>query len=146
MGNSACYLDSNICIAYLQHPHVFHAKAVEILINLRKKHIVPIISPLVLDETTHIILRDARLKKKSNQILKIKKEIKKLLSVPFLRLINPPLENQKQLKIFEFMEKFKLKPRDAYHLLTMKANHVKYFASFDDDFKAVFSRGILQKF
>jgi len=145
MGNSACYLDSNICIAYLQEPHVFHDKAVEIFINLRKRHIAPIISPLVLDETTHIILRDARIKKKFNHISKIKNGIKKLLSIPFLRLINPPLENQKQLKIFEFMEKFKLKPRDAYHLLTMKVNHVKYFASFDDDFEAVFSKGILQK-
>lgn len=146
MGKSTCYLDSNICIAYLQRPHLFHVKAEEILINIRRNNIVPIISPLVLDETTHILLRDAKLKKQSGRIQLIKNGIKEFLSLPLLRIVNPPLENKKQLKIFEYMEKFKLKPRDAYHLLIMINNKINLLATFDNDFDSVFSTGLAKKF
>jgi predicted nucleic acid-binding protein len=146
MGKSACYLDSNICIAYLQSPHLFHAKAGEILINIRRNSITPIISPLVLDETTHILLRDAKLIKQSGYFRLIKNGIRELLSLPLLRIVNPPPDSKKQLKIFEYMEKFNLKPRDAYHLLIMTHNKINLLATFDSDFDSVFSVGQVKRF
>ncbi|MBI5356067.1 hypothetical protein HZB78_00445 [Candidatus Collierbacteria bacterium] len=44
------------------------------------------------------------------------------------------------------MEKFKLKPRDAYHLLAMQSNKIKHFATFGSDFDLVFSVGAVKRF
>lgn len=44
------------------------------------------------------------------------------------------------------MEKFVLKPRDAYHLLTMKENRIRFFATFDKDFELVFRKGVVLEF
>ena len=48
-----------------------------------------------------------------------------------------------QLKVINYMQKYHLKPRDAYHLLTIMENNIDGFATFDNDFNKVFSAKIL---
>jgi len=53
-------------------------------------------------------------------------------------LVNSPTGLKDQIKVVEYMEKYNLCPRDAYHLLTMIYNKIDSFATFDTDFNKVF--------
>lgn len=142
---ASCYLDANVCVAYLQLPHVFHSQALNLLKKIRSEKISPSISPLCLDETIHILLRDGQANKVPKYLSITRQHIAKLLRVPKLTIVNPPHDPKSQLKTFKFIKTFNLKPRDAYHLLIMKHHKIKHFATFDNDFDLVFaSRAISQ--
>ena len=38
------------------------------------------------------------------------------------------------------MERYNLRPRDAFHFVTAIENKIQYFATFDNDFEEVFKR------
>lgn len=141
MANS-CFLDANICISYIQLPHQFHEKAVTLISKLIQTQIIPTVSPLVLDEFLYIIKRDYQYK----NILKVKAHLAELLSIPNLLILNPSSEVKQQLKVVDLMNKFSLKPRDAYHLMTVQTQKIKYFATFDNDFSQVFKEKVLKRF
>ncbi|MBI2008181.1 type II toxin-antitoxin system VapC family toxin [Candidatus Amesbacteria bacterium] len=141
-----CYLDANICVAYIQKPHVFHAQSRQLLKDIRLKKLTPLVSPLCLDETIHILLRDGRQKKIPNYLSIARQQIARLLKIPNLAIVNPPENKTSQLKIFRLIKAYKLKTRDAYHLLTAKHHKIKYFATFDHDFDLVFSTKSLKQF
>lgn len=134
----SCYLDSNICIAFLQRVHPFHHQSVELMKSLVNHKSALILSPLTLDETIHILVRDARMLKVPQSESKIKRQIVALFKLPRISLLNPPDLPKLNLRIFSYLMKYKLKPRDAYHLLIMKFHKIKHFATFDSDFNLVF--------
>lgn len=146
MAKNKCYLDSNVLIAFLEKPHQFHRQAVKILVRAATEQIGVCISPLTLDETIHIILRDLRLKRVNKSEEKVAGEIKKLWKIPLIELVNPPDDKKPLTGIPNLIKKYKLRSRDAFHLLTMKFHKIKYFATFDTDFDLVFSDTGIRKF
>ena len=75
----------------------------------------------------------------------MKSVLVKILEIPSLEICSPPTDKPSQLKIVQFMDSFQLRPRDAYHLLIMQANEIEEFATFDSDFRRVFSAKALKK-
>ncbi len=135
-----CFLDANICISFVQNPHQFHDRAVSTLEHIIKLRFTPVVSPLVLDEFIYIIKRDYG----SKSLVNTKDRLSELLSIPNLMIVNPSPEPKQQVKILDLVAKYNLKPRDAYHLMTMQTNKIKYFATFDNDFSKVFKGRVLK--
>lgn len=135
-GNN-CYLDANTLIYFLQKDSPFHQKAKNLIKTIRTSQLCPTISPLCLDEFLYNFPG-----KQTQKFL----AFKKILKLPNLNIINPPIDPQSQIRILKIIKKFNLGPRDSYHVLTMKHNKIKYFATFDHDFDLVFSAKILKQF
>lgn len=95
-----------------------------------------LISPLCLDEFIYNF--------PGNQKQKFQ-AFEKVLKFPNLIIVNPPTDIKSQVKIIKIMKRFNLGPRDSYHILTMKYNKIKYFATFDHDFDLVFSTQTLKQ-
>lgn len=141
----SCYLDSNILIYYQDQGSPFYQQTQEMIGRLVKNGFSLIISPLVLDE--YIYNTFASSDKASKEKMKvIKLSLGEILKLPGLKIINPPLEIKKQLRVLKLMEKFSLKPRDAYHLLIALESKIKYLATFDHDFDRAFAKGTVKKF
>ncbi len=142
---SSCYLDSNILIYYQDRGSPFYQQTQEMIGRLVKDGLSLVISPLVLDEYIYNTFASSdKTSKEKMQVIKL--SLEEILKLPGLKVINPPLEKSKQFEVLRIMEKFSLKPRDAYHLLIALENKIKYLATFDHDFEGVFKKGILKKF
>lgn len=137
-----CYLDANVLVYYKNEESPFFRKADAILHYLVENGWNLFISPLVLDEFLYAIsiLLQKKEPKKSDVFRLLKETLKEVLALPNLKIINPPLTKRAQLKVVPLMEKFNLRPRDAYHLSIMQVNNIQSFATFDDDFRAVFGQ------
>lgn len=109
-GNN-CYLDANTLIYFLQRDSPFHQKAKNLIKTIRTSQLSPTISPLCLDEFIYNFPGSLKQKQAA---------LKKILLLPNLNIINPPADIKSQFQIPKIMTKFKLGPRDAYHLLTMR--------------------------
>ncbi|TSC85770.1 MAG: hypothetical protein G01um101416_789 [Microgenomates group bacterium Gr01-1014_16] len=131
---SSCYLDTNVLLYFVHKDSPFHFDAKKTISRIRKSSVIPVISPLCLDEFIYHLNLDTST---------IKNQVKKILRIPNIQVVNPPNEPRYQLKIPNLMNKFKLKPRDAYHLLTAKHYKIKYF---DHDFDLVFASRTLTQF
>ncbi|MBI4129872.1 type II toxin-antitoxin system VapC family toxin [Candidatus Roizmanbacteria bacterium] len=141
-----CFLDSNILIAFKIEFSPFHTQAIRIITQCIEEKNALVISPLVLDETIHSILQSYRIVRKKFEYTDLRTAITELLLLPTLTIINPPTDNRSQLTVIEYMKNYKLRPRDAYHLLTIKAHEIDSFATFDRDFERVFEKGIVSQF
>lgn len=104
-----------------------------------------VLSSLSLDEYEYTVLRSFN-NPKPEIIKNLKSGFRKLLKISDIKLINPPLEFKKHFKVLNLMQKYNLKPRDAYHLFIMLENKVKFLATFDSDFDKVFASGKIKKF
>lgn len=142
---SRCYLDTNTLLYFTDPAAQFHQRAVELISSLLVQNYALFISPLILDEYFHNAIRFSQVpRKQALQDLKIGfDQIKKLRNIT---LVSSPLELKKQTKVLNFMTWYGLRPRDAYHLFIMKANKIKYFATFDTDFDSLFTKGVIKKF
>lgn len=132
-----CYLDSNILIAFKDESSPFHQLSKEIIKSLIKKSITLVISPLTLDEFLFQIyyLLPSEIKKKREVCFKIlEKALRDILSLPDLKIVSSPVDSRSQLKVVRFMERYNLKPRDAYHLLIVFSQKIERIATFDSDF------------
>jgi predicted nucleic acid-binding protein len=123
------YLDSSFLVALFDDKHEFHTKT-----NLKNSDTF-YISTLTLDETIMTL-------KKSGKSLKD-------INVAFLKL-NPKVTKQttslnKNLQVLEIMQKFNLRPRDAFHVLTCLHNNIIHLATFDTDYSPVFAKKLLLK-
>lgn len=145
--SNSCYLDANFLVYLVQEDDPKHAKTKELLISLISTKVSLYISPLCLDEYIHTLRRSYQARNKK-QIPKnyLTTLIKQVLLLPNLRIINPPVDSKSQLKIVNFLDNFKLRPRDAYHLLTIKHHKIKSIATFDKDFETVFRKSSLKHF
>lgn len=140
-----CYLDANTLLYFTNPAAQFHETAIELISALLIQNYALFISPLILDEYFHNSIRFSQVpRRQALQDLKIGfGKIKKLKNI---NLVYSPLEFTKQTKVLNFMIKYQLRSRDAYHLFIMKENKIKYLATFDDDFENVFKQGLIKKF
>ena len=134
-----CYLDTNFLLYLTDPDSPFHQKAISVFECLVLKSTTLYISPLILDEfiyqfRKYILVRSGP----KGVYIELDRVLGDILSIPNLKIVNSPVLIRYQKEIIKFMEKFNLRPRDAYHLLTMRYNKVEYFLTFDNDFKKVF--------
>lgn len=141
---SLCYLDSNVCISFLQDDHPFRQRAIDVLSLIRRKNMNPVISPLVLDETIHILWRDLSAARVADIATIVRAGIRRVFRIPGLQIVATPTASRAHLAVVRFMERFGLRARDAYHLVTMKSNKVRCVATFDRDFDQAVERGAIR--
>jgi len=132
------FLDSNVLVYYKDELSLFHKEVLSRLEEWMRSGTMFCISPLVLDEFLYVLKFRYKDKKKNEIFQSLKKAVKEILEVPFIELVNSPTGLKDQIKVVEYMEKYDLCPRDAYHLLTMIYNKIDSFATFDTDFNKVF--------
>lgn len=140
-----CYLDANVLICFKNEDSPLFDKAQKLIRNLIKNSYKIYVSPLVVDEFLHPIKFVLEGKKVKDIYPILQKALKDVLSLPNLEIVNFSTKKSVHLEIVSLMEKFNLKPRDAYHLLTMKENKIRFFATLDSDFDLVFKKGAVLK-
>lgn len=141
-----CYLDSNVLVYFQNAGSIGHDESCKLLSKLEHEEVLIFISPLCLDEFIHEMGKNILEKTgQKNYFEKILLVLNSILELPNLLIINPPMDISSQKRIVEIMKEYNLRPRDAYHLLTMQANKIDGFATFDNDFRKVFAAKILQK-
>lgn len=140
-----CYLDSNTLIYWTNELAPLHDKANSIIETIQKNEVDSYLSPLVLDEFLHAMLLRARLNRMEDPHADVMLAIQKMLNLPRIFIINPPTETHYHIEVISLMKTYSLRPRDAYHLLTMQTNGIDGFATFDNDFARVFAANLLEK-
>ncbi len=141
-----CYLDSNVLVYLKNEDSPFFQESSELVLRLKTENANLFISSLCLDEFIHEfgqLLRTGVPQK--HYFASLETGLNSLLQLPDLSIVNPPTGFFHHQKIISLMEKYSLRPRDAYHLLIMQANGIDGFATFDTDFKKVFAAKILTK-
>lgn len=139
-----CYLDSNVLVYFKNEDSPFFAKTTKIVSKLSKSGYFFYISSLVLDEflfQVKYLLRKKHSDKKTNVLLK--EILQDILDLPRLEIVAGGLDKDRYVDIVEYMSKFNLRPRDAFHLKCMKDNDISFFATFDKDFEKVFREKLL---
>jgi len=140
-----CFLDSNLLAYWKNDKALQHHEATKTLLMLREQDVFIFVSPLVLDEFIHAMLLEARNHRSKDPFGDAAVALGDVLRLPLLSIINPPTDMESQKGVIALMKKYGLRPRDAYHLLTMQANDIDGFATFDTDFAKVFSAKLLSK-
>lgn len=140
-----CYLDTNLLLYYSDTDSPFYPQSTDLVSQLLIQKWELLISPLILDEYFHNMIRFSRVSKKE-ALRNLKVSFSRITRLPGIELINPPELMKKQTKVLNMMAKYQLRSRDAYHLFIMRENKIKYFATFDNDFEEVFKKNLLKKF
>ena len=140
-----CYLDSNVLIYFKNSGSVNFSRSRDLLSKLEYEGTLLYISPLCLDEFLYQTSKNLKAVGSKNHFSDLKETLTSVLNLPNISIINPPSEINSQLEVIDLMETFSLHPRDAYHLLTMQANEIDGFATFDTDFRKVFQAKLLIK-
>lgn len=145
--NPKCYLDSNILIYFLDRKSPYHKKTIDLLAKLEPNTYSLFISPLVIDEFLYAIKRILTLEGiQPEQIFNyLGKAFDTIIVLSNLEIAPLSIDKSINRKVIPLMEQFRLRPRDAYHLLTMQENDIDEFATFDNDFKHVFGGKILKR-
>ena len=144
-NTKTCYLDSNALVYLKDISAEQHGECVSVITNLITEGYNLYISPLGIDEFLYVVYFTLRKNKSKAVIKELKNALSSILSLPMLTIINPPLEKSSQVKAIEYMERFSLRPRDAYHLLIMKQHKINNFLTFDSDFDKVFNSGSVKR-
>lgn len=139
----SCYVDANVLIYFHNKLSISHNQAKAIIKQLVEHEYTIYISSLIIDEYLYSSFRLST-EARELRLKKLRRGLNKILQIPGLCLVQPPLEPGKQKMVLAFMRKFGLKPRDAYHLLVMKHNKINTFATFDSDFNEVFKKKMLK--
>ena len=122
------YLDTNFFIFALLDQTKKGDKAREIQKEIIEGKYFAITSPLAMDEVIWVLLKN------SKQHL-IRKTIEDMYAMPNLNVRE--VSSLIPLTALEFMEKCKLKPRDAFHVAIMENFGIKEIVSDDSDFDKV---------
>lgn len=147
MSNTkTCYLDANILVFFKDSSSDQHDQAVGMIEKLVADNFALFTSPLALDEFLYAALHYLRKKNIKDVRTELKDLLSSILKIPNLEIVNPPTDKTDHLKIVDFVTKFFLRPRDAYHLLTIKANKIRCFATLDRDFDKVFDYKFIKKY
>lgn len=141
---ASCYLDANFLVYLKNETSFFHQYSKSLLEKLIEEKFQLIISPLIIDEFLHSLILIFRRVRVKNLESKLRKNLKEILNLPNLKIVNSPIEPEKQLKIIRFIIKYNLRPRDAYHLLTMQEHKISHFVTFDNDFEKVFGKKLIK--
>ena len=141
-----CFIDSNIIIYFVNSASLKYKESKVLIKQLLSQNIQIYVSSLCLDEFIHetgkYLLKEFGQKKYYENL---ENALDKVLGLPNISIISPPIDISSQKVIIEIMKDYNLRPRDAYHLLTMQTNKIDGFATFDNDFRKVFAAKILQK-
>ena len=140
-----CYLDANLLLYYSNPDSLSHNQAIVIISKLLGENWELYLSPLVLDEYFHNMIRFSRVSRQE-ALKDLKRSFGKIIKLPGLKLISSNLELKKQQRVIKLMAKYQLRARDAYHLFIMLENKVKYLATFDTDFDKISDSGKIKKF
>ncbi|OGK17453.1 hypothetical protein A2774_00275 [Candidatus Roizmanbacteria bacterium RIFCSPHIGHO2_01_FULL_39_12c] len=141
-----CYLDANFLVYYKNRKSLQHKLVLAKLDKLIRNKVNVFISTLVIDEFIFTLISNIKRKGVIGKNLNdIKKNLIEVLNLNFLNIAPTPIDKDSQLKVIDLMSEYNLKPRDAYHLLTIISNSIDTFATFDNDFKKVFSSKLLTK-
>jgi len=141
-----CYLDSNVLVYWKDNNSPHQYKAIKLIKTLRPDSFEIYISSLTLDEFLHaskFILKQSHISQETSYVL-LNKALSSILALPHFKIINPSTDKNKNKRVLLYMKDYNLSPRDAYHLLIMKENGISEFATFDSDFKKVFTRKVLK--
>jgi len=145
MNNTkVCYLDANVLVYLKDVTSKQHSKCVSLIKKLIIEKYNFCVSPLGIDEFLYVVYSSLRRVGSKTVIDALRNSLKSILSLPILTVVNPPIDKASQVKVISYMEKFLLKPRDAYHLLIMKSHKIKYFFTFDSDFNKVFEAKVVK--
>ncbi len=139
-----CYLDSNILIYYTNKDSAFHQNVKSCLEKLVAEDVDIFISSLAIDEFLYALIQMHKVIKKKLAADDLKKILENILQIPNLKITNPSVNKEINLRVIEFMKKYDLKPRDAYHYIIMDEQNIEYFFTYDEDFKKVFNDGALK--
>lgn len=131
----SCYLDSNVLIYLSNKDSVGYDESRKVLLNLVEFESLIFVSSLVWDEMLYSI--------RNKNDLNLSKELSTLFRIQYFKTI-PVSVNIK--KVVSVMERYNLRPRDAFHLVTAIENKSQYFTTFDNDFEEVFKKGIIKQF
>jgi len=121
------YLDANFFVIYNFDKTLKGEKARKILeeiINGKEA----ITSSLALDEVMWVII-------KNKKIEALRETIEDIYATPYLTV--KEVGSDIPLEALDFIEKYNLKPRDAFHAAVMKSSDVKEIVSDDPDFDSV---------
>lgn len=140
-----CYLDSNVLVYWKNDRAPQHTEASNRLARLREHDVLVFLSSLVLDEYMHAIMLETKRHRIGDPLNSAAIALRDALALPLLSIINPPTDPNAHLEVVSLMKTYFLRPRDAYHLLTMQANDIDGFATFDNDFTHVFAANLLEK-
>lgn len=140
-----CYLDSNVVLSFIDSSAQYHNQSKQIIYKLVAEGWEINVSALTLDECFHNFLRFSK-KLRTEAIKELKARYKKLIKLPNINLVAASIQLRKHAKIFNLMDKYTFRSRDAYHLFTMKENRIEYMATFDHDFDKVFEKDTVKKF
>lgn len=140
-----CYVDASIFVNFYDTASPFHTQTQNCIQLLIEKCFQISFSSLVLDEYLHAIRRFSGYPQESMEIA-LHEGLKRIFFLPRIKLVHTPKNLQEHSQVIDFMRKYSLRPRDAYHLLIMKHNKIQHFATFDHDFEKVFEKGTLKKF
>lgn len=139
-----CYLDSNVLIYFKDERSIGFARSRELIEKLTSQHISLCVSPLCLDEFLYEVGKALRKKTPEKDFFaNLAKSLASILELPDLSIVNPPTNINHHIEIVSFMKTYSLRPRDAYHLLTIQSNDIDSFATFDTDFTKVFAAKLL---
>lgn len=141
-----CYLDSNILI-YLKDEHsIGFVRSREVIEKLVSQNISLFVSPLCFDEFLYEFGKALRKKTPEKDFFtNLERALASILALPHISIVNPPTNANRHAEVVSLMQTYSLRPRDAYHLLTMQANDIDGFATFDTDFTKVFAARLLVK-
>ena len=122
------YLDANFFIFALLDKTEKGKNARRILKEIIDGRLDAVISPLVLDEVMWVLVKN-----KKDHLLRI--AVEDIYAMPNLKVkeVSPDIP----LIALDFIEKFRLKPRDAFHVAMMKRLGVKEIVTDDKDFDVV---------
>ncbi len=140
-----CYLDSNFLAYWKNRGAPQHKETQHIVEQLQQKEILLCVSPLVIDEYIHAMMVGARINKHYDVYEVAERSLNDLLALPLLTIVSTPSDISSQTQMLTLMKTYALRPRDAYHLLTMLTNDIDGFATFDNDFLKVFAAKLLTK-
>ena len=141
-----CYLDSNVLVYLKDNNSPQQKSAFKLISSFLPEDYELFLSSLTIDEYLHsslFILKHHKIPV-PERFKKVFEALKTILDLQHLKIVNPPDSKENNLKIVDIMQNFNLNPRDAYHFLTMQENDIHEFATFDNDFKEVFTKKYLK--
>ena len=136
------YIDSNVLVSWQIANHPFYPQAKLLIKTLLEQNFFLCLSPLTIDEYLWAILKYQKtgyLPKKPSPQTSIR-----MLADLNLSYVNINWDKKTLLSIYPLIERYKLRPRDGFHLKIIKDNKIKYLASFDNDFKRIIKKGLIR--
>ena len=123
IGSKKVYIDSCVLIAFLVPTLKHHKDAKAVMSGIKTS----VISFLTLNESFYVLHYELKIKKAV-----IKKHMNMLLNSD-VQVVSMEQNNNTALKYLTAFCKSNMRPSDCLHALIIKANRIKYIATFDKD-------------